>query len=263
MIPLKSLAALLMLFWGTAFPASAEEIAVIELRHRPAEELIPLLKPLLEPNDNLVPNHNQLIIKASPARINALRTVLDQIDQRPHRLRVTVAQGNQLSAAALNGGIAIGAGNGRRGVAFQGQFSASRQQDQNQANQFVQTLDGQTAMIEIGQAVPLLNRDGYNGGGVTYQPVTTGFAVAPRLTEDREVQIAIEPWPDRLYRGGIINTQSVSTRLRAPLGSWVELGSIAQTHTTQGNDPSHPGYADRELGTRTFLKLDDLDAGQR
>lgn len=263
MTPLKSLAALLMLFWVAACPASAEEIAVIELRHRPAAELVPLLQPLLEPHDSLVPNHHQLIIKASPATINAVRTVLDQIDQRPHRLRISVAQGRQLTAAALNGGIATGAGTGGRGVAVRGELSASRQQDRNQASQFVQTLDGQSARIEMGQAVPLFYPDGYYGGGVTYQPVTTGFAVTPRLTGERAVQIAIEPWSDQLEHGGIINTQSLSTRLRAPLGTWVELGGLAQTRTTHGDGPSHPGHADREQDTRIFLKVDDLDAGQR
>ena len=245
---------LLLLFH---LPALAKEIAVIELRHRPADEMIPLLQPFLGPHDSIVPHHSQLIIKANEETINEVRGVLEQIDQRPHRLQISVIQGKHLTGKGLTGGIAIG---GRRGgsVNVRGDIATTHEQGSNQATQHVQTLDGQAATIQVGKIVPYATY-GHGYGGVTYQPVTTGFSVIPRLTGPQEALIAIEPWSDHLLRGGIINTQGASTHLRAPLGAWVEVGGLTETGTNQGFGS---GFTNSQQDSRIFIKVDDLDASQ-
>jgi hypothetical protein len=237
-------------------PALAQEMAVIELRHRPADEIIPLIQPFLGPHDNIVPHRSQVIIKADRGTIDEVRSVLEKVDQRPHRLQISVIQGKHLTTEGLNGGIAVG-GRVGGGVNVRGGIAATRQQGSNQATQHVQTLDGQAATIQVGQVVPYATY-AYGYGGVNYQPVTTGFSVIPRLTGPQEAMIAIEPWSDHLNRGGIINTQGASTQLIAPLGAWVEVGGLTETRTNQGFGV---GYNHSQQDSRIFLKVDDLDAG--
>lgn len=159
-IALRSLL-LCLLMLGMSLAVAAQDIAVIQLRNRPAEDLQPLLLPMLNGNDSLVPNHMQLIIKADPATIREIRGLVEQLDRRPHRLLISVAQGTNITAESLNAGIGVGTGP-HGGVRVQGGIAASGRQHANRASQTVQTLDGQLAMIQAGEDVP--SRQGYGYG---------------------------------------------------------------------------------------------------
>lgn len=248
-----------------AGPLPADEFAVIQLRQRPAEELVPLLRPLLGPADAIVPNHNQLIVRANPATIADIRALLDQIDTRPHRLLITVAQGSRISGESLGGGAQI---RGRIDLDHPGDSAADIRARVHQSErlsttggtQQVQTLDGSSAVIQMGAQVPAPSPYGYGTG---YLNATTGFAVTPRLTGDR-VQIDIAPWSDRLESGpgGVINTQAAHTRLQGELGEWIEVGGVAETAAREQSGLMGGGYASQSRDSRIFLKVEDLDAGQ-
>ena len=246
-----------LLLAGMSLAVAGQDIAVIQLRNRPAEDLQPLLLPMLNGNDSLVPNHMQLIIKADPATIREIRGLVEQLDRRPHRLLVSIAQGTNITAESLNAGIGVGTGP-HSGIRVQGGITASGRQGASRASQAVQTLDGQPAMIQAGEDVPVRQHYGYGYGGVFYEPVTTGFAVTPRLVGQDEIEIAVTPWSDH-FNQGVISTQSASTRVRAPLGAWVEIGGLSQSRASSGYGPS---YASRQESGHIFVKVDDQDAGQ-
>jgi hypothetical protein len=255
---------LLVLLATRLSPASAADIAVIELRHRPAEELVPLIQPLLGPGDAIVPNNNQLILRADPATLREVRALLDQIDRSPHRLLISVAQGSATSGAAAGAGAQvrgrIDPGQGSRsGVDIRGGVYQSEGRDRTGTTQQVQTLDGQPAMIQMGAQVPVPS----GWGGIQYQPVTTGFAVTPRLSGSR-VMIAIEPWSDRFSRGrgGVIETQSARTQVTASLGEWVEIGGAVETSVREQSGLTGGGYSSGSRDSRILLKVEDLDAGK-
>jgi type II secretory pathway component GspD/PulD (secretin) len=259
------LAFLLLAFLTTGSPWAAEQaLSTIELRHRPAEELAPLIQPLLGPADVVIPNRNQLILKASPETIAEIRALLDQIDKSPHRLLIMVAQGSHLSGESLNAGARI---QGRidlnrpdhSGVDIRGHAYQSGGRNDTHATQQVQTLDGQSAVIQVGSQIPVPH--GY--GGIEYRAVTTGFAVTPRLAGS-QVLIDVEPWSDRLGSGrsGVINTQSAHTQLKANLGEWVEVGGLMETSVQEQSGLANQGYSARDLDSRIFLKVEDLDAGK-
>ena len=237
---------------------------MIELRNRPADELVPLIQPLLAPGDTLVPNNFQLILKASPETVREVRALLGQVDRRPHRLVIYVAQGSQITGAAAGAGAQIRGRidtnrPDRSGAAIRGEIYQSQGQDRTGATQKVQTLDGRSAMIQVGQHLPLP----YGWGGVQYQPVTTGFAVTPRLAGDR-VTLAIEPWSDRLAQGqgGVIQSQSARTQVTAALGEWVEIGGAAETSVREQSGLTGGGYANASRDSHILLKVEDLDAGK-
>lgn len=240
--------------------AAPQELAVIQLRHRLPEELIPLIQPLLSPADAAIPNRNQLIIKASPATIAEIRTLLDQIDQRPHRLLITVLQGSESSGEGtgmgFQGRIDLGHPGG---VDVRGGAYSTEGRDTRGTTQRVQTLDGHAAQIQVGAEIPVPSPYGL---GYQYRTATTGFSVTPRLSGSR-VLIDIEPWSDRFDRGtgGVIATQSARTTISAGLGEWMEIGGQVETSVGQrsglaGQDSFASGRENRIL-----LKVEDLDAG--
>lgn len=245
------------------FPALADEqLVAIEARYRPAEELAELLRPLLGPFEVVIPGNGQLIVKASPERIAEIRAVLGEIDKSPHRLLVSVIQGSNLSLDTLNAGLRV-QGNSNAGFQASGHLYQVQGQDTGGATQQVQTLDGGTATIQAGALTPVPTVSGYGYGvGIDYRPMTTGFTVKPRLVGG-QVLVEVDPWSERpSSQGSTIAVQGAHVQIRAALGEWVEIGGQTETTTLSQQSFAGHSYSTRKQENRTFLKVEDLDAGQ-
>lgn len=251
--------------------ATAKDLSTIELRHRPPEDMVPLIQPLLGPGEVVIPARDSLILKAVPEKVEEIRDLVRQLDKSPHRLLITVTQGRDLSAEALN---AQGRLRGRidlnrpadPSVRFRGQIYQSEGRDSAGYTQRLQTLEGQSAQIEIGAQIPVPTQSYYGYGyseSIEYRPATTGFAVTPRLSGG-EVILELSPWSDRLRRDrfGGIDTQSAHTVIRAALGEWVEIGGLAETSMFEERGLASRHYSTRSQQNRIFLKVEDLDAGK-
>src|ERR687887_2073260 len=89
--------AVLMLLASAAMAQNALEI--IGLRHRTAEQVLPALRPLLEPGATLSGQGTQLFVRTSPANLAELRRALESIDRPQKRLVISVRFGNALDAS--------------------------------------------------------------------------------------------------------------------------------------------------------------------
>ncbi|HEY9530001.1 MAG TPA: secretin N-terminal domain-containing protein, partial [Burkholderiales bacterium] len=76
------LAAILTCFAVAA--AAQQALEIIPLRYRTAEQVLPVLRPLLETGATLTGQRNQLIVRTSSANLAELRQALEAID-RPLR----------------------------------------------------------------------------------------------------------------------------------------------------------------------------------
>ena len=99
-----------LLFLIVAASAVAQgTLEVISLRHRTAEQVIPVLRPLLEPGGVLSGQYSQLIVRTSAANLAQIRAVLDAIDQPARRLEISVrfdaAQDSARSGVQADGRI--------------------------------------------------------------------------------------------------------------------------------------------------------------
>lgn len=235
---------------------AAQEVEIIQLRHRPVEDVLPVLEPLLEPGGAMTGMNGHLVLRASPANLRELRQVLAVIDRPPRQLVIRVSQTRDESVrqrqADVSGRVRIGQGvdivrpgapiPGGSGVEVHGGGSfvgvygkdASRVR-QSGGEQFVRVLDGSEAFISIGRslAVPFrrVERDRHGvtaSQGVVYVDVGQGFTAVPRLTGD-VVSIEISPFSDRVAGSGLdVETQRLSTTVTGRLGEWIELGGSAQ-----------------------------------
>lgn len=235
--------------------ADTTVVEVIALRHRTAEEVIPLLEPFVGPEGAISGMSGQLIIRATPENLAEIKEILGKIDTAPHRLLITVRQNvtrDQLERElAASGNVTIGDhgrvvvrdGGSRDGAAagyrrgqdrFSGRASSTSTLQQAGDTQQMQLLEGSQAFIQAGTSVPYPERTVVRdrrgvavGGGTTYRDVTSGFYVLPRLSGD-QVILEISPQRATLGEQGRINIQGASTRVSARLGEWIELGGIAQ-----------------------------------
>ena len=258
-----------------SLPARAE-VEVLPLRHRTAEQIIPVLRPLLESGGALTGMNNQLIIRASRKNIAELRRVLDSIDIAPRRLMIYVRQdsgggseerGARVSGGMAAGGVAIGSGDGSPAIArrLSARITDSRSAAEERLVQQVQAVEGAPALIQIGQSVPITNRTtarGPNGGviisdTVTYRDVTAGFEVVPRIAGDR-VQLEISPRRDTPGPEGSIGIQRIASNASGRLGEWFELGSVTQDESRQNSGLLAGTTVLRQDNRRVWVKVEEI-----
>lgn len=272
---IRVVAFLIVCFAGLGAQAQEMELATIDLSHRTAEEIAPLVRPLLDAGEAVIPNRTSLIVKASPRKIAEISALVAELDKAQHRLLITVAQGRGLSLEVLNARAGLQARIGQNGgvsVSGSGHVYQTESRDLGDNTQRLQTLDGQPANIRFGEQIPLPTPGivGYGSGGqviinpgIQYQEASTGFAVTPRLAGN-QVIIDVAPWSDRVSRegGGLIDTSGAHTTLKAALGQWVEIGGELTTREQSENGILGHSYSTRSETSKIFIKVEDLDAGQ-
>jgi type II secretory pathway component GspD/PulD (secretin) len=253
-------------------------IEVIELKARTLDEVLPIVRPLVGADAAVTGMGNQLVIKASPAQVEAVRKLLGEIDRPPKRLLITVSHQGEATGSSSDyaAGVDIKTGQGRIGINSPARSAGDSQarialhdsgaSRSSTATQQVQALEGRPAFISAGVQVPVRERQAYHVNGVPYQAqvtrlqdVSSGFYVVPRLSGEY-VSLEIRQQDDRRVGAGRrVDTQRAATTVRARLGEWVELGGI----DTRGADTQTGlGYAthNRQLDTqRIRVKVDCLD----
>src|SRR6185436_8700311 len=161
-------------------------IEVIPLRHRTAEQVIPVLQPLLAPGGALSGQYNQLIVRTSPENLTQIRQVLDSIDQPARRLTILVRFDNVQDTArsAVQGEARVT----NRTASAEVRVQDSRSALDERVDQRVQVLEGGRARIYGGESRPL-RQPGVvrTPGGVVVQETVlqdadTGFEVSPRVS---------------------------------------------------------------------------------
>jgi type II secretory pathway component GspD/PulD (secretin) len=262
-----------------ALAVRADEVEVIALRYRTFDQVAPILRPLVEPNGALTGMQSTLVIRASRRNIEDIKRVLASVDTLPRRLLISVRQdagtlvseqGGAVSgrAGGERGGVVIG--EPRRSPGLDARVYSSRSASDERISQQVQTIDGAPAYIQIGQAVPVRSQSVHrsiNGvivsDNVTFQDVTTGFSVVPRL-HGEQVTLEISPQRDTLSTSGnigappVINSQRIVTTVAGRLGEWIDLGAASADDRRDERGPLSSAAAAREDRRRVWVRVEAL-----
>jgi hypothetical protein len=227
--------------------AAARELEIIELRHRLAEEIVPIVQPLLEPGGVLTGADRVLFLNTSPANVEQIRQAVEMLDRRPRQLMVTVGQGTVTrdDRTAVGGTATVGSGevqvgvNARPGddpgVAVGVRSGSERAELQNTSS--VRTLEGTETYIALGQLVPLTTTQVVPGQrrplavtSTEMREVSTGFYATVRLHGER-VTLEVSPRQQRL-RGAstapVIETAGLVSTIGGSLGEWIALGAVQE-----------------------------------
>ena len=261
---MKRLIALLLLLPLLAI--AQQEMEIIPLKNRTVDQVMPVIRPLVEPGGALSGMNNQLILRASRKNRDEIKQALAALDTPARQLVIRVTQNrdavmNRSGAEAFGSvgndhvrvtqsptGVAAGGGTVviKQGSSAVGaQVVETRSTRTASAAQSVQVVEGGRAFINVGQSVPLPMQQvvlGPGGAIVTnttvYRDIGQGFYAEPRLAGDR-VTLEISPQFDTPGNAGYgsVNTQRVSTTVSGRLGEWIELGGSGQqaAGTNRGN----------------------------
>ena len=224
--------------------AWAQSLTVIDLKYRRAEELIPVLQPLLEQGGALTGQDYKLFVRASGANLAQLRSAVAQLDKQQRQMLVSVrrstAQDLQREQASASGTLRTGDGSvsvnerPRSGSGATVRAGERNLQTQNSSVSSVQVLEGNAAFIATGTSVPIVTSVAVGGGRrpfvagtIEHRNLQRGFMVTPRVNGD-QVILDISQQDERVDGGGI-QSQSLNTQVMGRLGSWIQLGGVSES----------------------------------
>ena len=267
--------------------AAEPELQVIPLKHRLADEIVPILRPLLAPGESVNGIDSRLIVRASPRSLALIQRALEEVDIARRNLRIRIRQSDvresvrqrQTVSGEIHNGttrIITSASRNNGGLVFErsgpnGHVRVQTERDlttaREAAEQSLTVLDGGHAFLRVGESIPQVQPYLVLAGnrltvvaGVQYDQVTTGFDVQAHLLGDR-VQLAV--WP-RLVFGSNVGSQTVDfqelrTVVTVTPGEWFDLGGSAES----GNEVSRDillgsGQYRNDANRRFLVRVDPL-----
>ncbi len=281
-------------FWfcmGLLAPyALANELAIIPLQHRSVEEVLSVIRPLLDKDDVASGMNDQLILRTSPRNLEQIKQLLKSIDIAPRRLKITVMQNVDSATKArlteLSGDI--GVSNNARiivpGSRDNSGLSVTARQGQdklkvrvredialedNKKTQQIQVLEGNRALVRSGVSVAVPQRQVIQTpagvrviDSVQYQNISSGFYVLPRVQGDN-VTLEITAQNDALPPDttGIPSPriQQTSTTVAGRLGAWIVVGGLGQQKNNQDSGLLERSTVQQYEQRDVLIKVEQLE----
>ena len=228
-------------------PANAQDtLDVITLRHRTADQVLPALRPLVDPGGALSGQANQLIVRTSPRNLAEIRAALETIDTPARRLVISVrferAETEERRSLEASGSISS-TGRARVSVGAGASDAALGES----VDQHVQVLEGGRAFIAS------LDSD-----WPTTRERMTGFEVVPRLEGGN---VILELDAQRESPGampGSVQGERAASTVSGPLGAWLEVGAaLERAHGAEGGI-GYSGASRREEAGRIWVRVDEV-----
>jgi type II secretory pathway component GspD/PulD (secretin) len=213
-------------------------VEVYRVQHRTAEELLPFAQAALAGEGSAAADRgtNSLVLIGPRARVTEALALLGGQD----RARPTVVlayesrTAAELEAAGVRvdwtvdaGGVRIGNVRGAGDRVRIGAGALARRTEGGLRGE-LRVLDGETAHIGTGRAEPVVVRDRFGTGVVSYASAERGFRARPRVLGDGRVRVEIEPENAAVDERGRITATAAATVVEVRSGETVALGGIAR-----------------------------------
>jgi hypothetical protein len=225
--------------------SAATEFKIFTLQHRFAEDILPMIRPLIGNEGTASAMQNNLIIRTTQANMAKIEQIISTMDTARQNLKITVnrnknisTNGNSIEVSGRKriGNSTIETGSNRRiirdGVALDIESQQSNRSIGNM--QFIQVLDGEKAFISVGQSIPythdwitLTQRYVHVQRTTQFVTIDTGFAVRPR-TIGNQIELEITPRFAQLNQSGIVDFETLTATIQSNRGEWIDLANIMQ-----------------------------------
>ena len=275
----------LLLFSAPVFA----ELEIIALKHRSAEEVLPIIRPLLDKEDVASGMNYQLILRTSPHNLAQIRKLLESIDVAPRSLKITVMQNVDSETVArlteVSGNVGLsrearvsvpGNGNssglnvelGQGRDRLKAHVISTRSLEDDRKTQQLQVLEGSRALVHSGQSVAVPQRQVIQNqwgtrviDSMQYQEVGSGFYVLPRVNGNR-VTLEISAQNDSLAPGSgdqpTMRIQQTSSTVSGRLGEWLEVGGIGQQKDNDGSTISTRDTSRMREQRSVLIKVEEI-----
>lgn len=266
--------------------ACADEMEIISLKHRSADDLLPVITPLLDKDGVASGMNNQLILRTSVKNSAQIKRLLERIDVPPRSLRISVMQNVDSNTVArltevsgsigLNRntrlnlpenpntqGASIGVAQGKDHL--KAKIISTRSLEDDHRTQQIQVLEGKRALVSSGQSLPVDQQQVTQQQWGTqiihttrYQDVNSGFFVLPRVNGDI-VTVEIHAQNDSLTNNADLRLQQTSSVVSGHLGEWLLVGGTAQQRDAQDGTISTRHLDTRQEQRNVLIKVEEIN----
>ncbi len=280
----RPLLLILLLFacLSSASPVLANAVMHMEtfnLRNRPATDLLPLIKPFLDPGAAISGQGYKLFIRSTGSNLEQISQIIADLDIALKRLRISIStdagafrEQKKLQVRAHSEGMGSSDSPGVQKIIINKgsqhkittRVYSTAQRSRQPAVQHVQLLEGQWASINTGRAIPIadrrLNSDGTVTETIRYRNVSSGFKVRAHINGDK-VYLTLRPKQEKLSQqgGGNIIVQNIETNLTVNLGQWTEIGGTRQLQKKSEKGILYSTRRKQETERRMFIKVELID----
>jgi len=247
--------------------AFADRIEVIQLQGRSANDIIPIIQPLLSPDTGLSAQGYKLIVRGSEETIVQVRDLVLQLDKAPKQLMISLRRGSQsdfnrndisASGTIRSGDTRLSVNGGQpNGV----RLHETRRSIDDKSVRRIHVTEGRQAFIQTGQLIPVgerrTDRFGQQTNSVRYKNASSGFYVLPRLAGEY-VNLDVLQNNMSIDRHGRqkFNVQRTGTTLRGRIGEWINIGGVSQQSKQSGSGILHSTRRNSLSDSQLFIKVD-------
>lgn len=247
-------------------------LEVIEPRHRSAEELLPLLQPVVQPEGSVSAYDNKLVLRATPAQLAEVRRLLETFDRAPRQLLISLRRGSvaelREDAAGVSGSYRRGGGaivipreDGRVPSHLELELRRQRSASDSRGVQQLRVEEGREAQIHMGQSVPVVSRyrraDGLIVERTESYDTGSGFTVLPRL-QGTHVQLEISLRQAQPAGDGSFSVQRASSVVSGPLGEWFDIGGAVQQLSQSRQGLFSAGDSSGRSESSVWVKVEEV-----
>ena len=267
---IKLIAATILLALATPVLA---ELTFYSLSHKAPEDIIPTVRPFLQPGETIGAGYNELILRIEPENIADIRKLIKKLDKPAHRLIIHVNRDGQFNRQTegynVNNRINIGVGSGLNS-SYKGRVKiySTTDNSSNKNNQTIQVLEGHTAHISEGVSEPINNIQIQQYGShnhisstTNYREASNGFYVTPRLANG-SVILEIAPWYEEPLSKNRTSAEftRASSVIRGRLNTWIQLAGIDDSSTQAASKIFGQQTKTVKRKNTIWVKVVDLDS---
>ncbi|MEM8844504.1 MAG: hypothetical protein AAGB35_05605 [Pseudomonadota bacterium] len=274
---MKALTFLIVLLMCSTNLYSAGSIHYYDLTKRPAEEVIPLIQPFLEPQEAISGDGYQLFIKATATRAQEIEELIANIDKAADIFKISVSNDQNLfrardsisgSAKIESGDTTIQVGKPRdKDSSVSIQADSTTRNNQNSQTQFVQVQEGKPAFISTStlRIIPIHSYiEKPNGDYIIegYYPTDqNGFFAIVRSPDNKTANVSLQSVASsnsgrKSYHGYGQPQTYLNTTLQVPIGKWFEVGGIDQSSSSSSSGILSRSNSNKETSNNIFMKVD-------
>ncbi|HAO25404.1 MULTISPECIES: secretin N-terminal domain-containing protein [unclassified Methylophaga] len=256
------------MFWSICFiclalPAFADQIRTIQLQHRLAAEILPMIEPMIDNYTTINGHDNLLIIKSSSQSFNEIEQLVKQLDSRVQSLTVTVLRTQQQinDERFSNDQLNIDLENPKNSSLEINRWSTKNSRERDQQYQ-ARGIAGQPIDIQMGRAVADNQQQliFYPHGGIAVQESTqyiqldNGFQARVNILGNQQARVDIFPLFSEMQRNGDITSTSLLTTVNGPVNQWILIGQIGEQQRQQQNAKTYRSHQDEQQWL--YLKIE-------
>ena len=252
---------------------AADTIHYFDLKNRPADEVIPLIRPLLNDTEAMSGDGYQLFIKAPASRVKEIESLISSVDRASKTFRISVTNDeyaasneNNINASVQieSGDVTVNAGKYPRkepGVTVD--IDTRNTESKSDKTQFVQVQEGKPAYIskENLRITPIYSYVQRPNGNflIEHNRLTPskqdGFYVVARSADSESASISIQSASsssNRAYQGYGQEQTYIDTTLRVRLGEWFEIGGNTDTRSSDSKGILYRTKKNQERYNKSF-----------